>query len=131
MRFRRFPLVSSTDHSTVPDPSIFKLLLIPWMLAPLGSFLMDPVKSLLSGLTHMDAPESQIIVKLSFGSIAALHATGCCSTTDSDSRPLHGQVVQGEGSCRVGSSAGCDLRFLCNVSVLCNVLVCTILGVLD
>ena len=46
---------------------------------------MVPMKSLSSGLTHMDAPESQIIVKLSFGSMAALQATGCCKTTDSDS----------------------------------------------
>ena len=73
--------MSRTDHCTVPNPSIFRLLLIPWMLAPLGSFLMDPIKSLLSGLTHIEAPESQMIVKLSFGSMAALHATGCCRTT--------------------------------------------------
>ena len=67
------------------------------MLAPLGSFLIEPMKSLLSGLTHMDAPESQIIVKLSLGSMAALQATGCCSTTDSERRQLQEHVVQVEG----------------------------------
>ena len=52
------------------------------------------MKSLLSGLTHMDAPESQMIVKLSFGSTAVLHATGCCRTTDCDDRQaqLPGQM---------------------------------------
>ena len=85
-----------TDHSTVPNPSILRLLLIPWMLAPLGSFLIEPMKSRLSGLTHMDAPESQIIVKLSLGSMAALQATGCCNTTDSERRQLQGHVVQVE-----------------------------------
>ena len=68
------------------------------MLAPLGNFRMVPMKSLLSGLTHMDAPESQMIVKLSFGSIAALQAMGCCSTTDSDSGHWQGQVAQVGGT---------------------------------
>ena len=85
------------------------------------------MKSCLSGVTHIEAPESQMMVKLSLGSMAALQATGCCGTTDSDSRQLHGQVsVDG------GSSAGCGLRVLCNVLlVLYNVLVSVVPGVLD
>ena len=55
------------------------------------------MKSRLSGLTHIDAPESQIIVKLSLGSIAALQAAGCCSTADSDRKQLQGQVAQEDG----------------------------------
>ena len=78
--------MSMIDHCTVPVPSIFRLLLIPCVLAPFGSLRMVPMKSLLSGLTHMDAPESQIMVKLSLGSMAALQAIGCCRTTDSDNR---------------------------------------------
>ena len=55
----------------------------------MGSFLVLPGrKSLLSKLTHWLAPESQIALKLSLGSTAALHATGCCSTTASEKRPL-------------------------------------------
>ena len=75
----------------MPDPSSFRLLPIPWILAPFGSLRMVPMKSLLSGLTHMDAPESQMMAKMSLESMAALQATGCCRTTDSDKR--HGQLL--------------------------------------
>ena len=47
-----------------------------------------------------------IIVKLSFGTIAALHATGCCRTTDSDRQAQLPGQMDGvlEGS--VGASNG-------------------------
>ena len=85
----RFPLVSRTDHITLPMPSILRLFAMPLIEAPLGSFLMLPgTKSLLSKVTLWLAPESHITLKLSIGSMAALHATGCCRTTASESRQL-------------------------------------------
>ena len=85
----RFPLVSRTDHITLPMPSILRLLAMPLIEAPLGSFLMLPgTKSRLSKVTLWLAPESHITLKLSVGSMAALHATGCCRTTASDRRQL-------------------------------------------
>ena len=84
-----FPLVSRTDHITLPMPSILRLFAMPLIEAPLGSFLMLPgTKSPLSKVTLWLAPESQITLKLSIGSMAALHATGCCRTTASDRRQL-------------------------------------------
>ena len=83
----RFPLVSQTDHNASPIPSIFGLFAMPLIAAPFGGFLMLPgMKSLLSGLTHCEAPESQMTLKESFESMAALHATGCCKTTASEKR---------------------------------------------
>ena len=82
---------------------------MPCMSAPFGDLQMVPMKSLLLGLTHMDAPEFQMTVKLSFGSMAALQAIGCCRTTDLDDRQLQGQVVQTGGvsdGSLVGISAG-------------------------
>ena len=62
---------------------------MPLIEAPLGSFLMLPgTKSCLSKVTLWLAPESQITLKLSIGSMAALHATGCCRTTASERRQL-------------------------------------------
>ena len=82
--------MSRTDHITLPMPSILRLFAIPLIEAPLGSFLMLPgTKSLLSKVTLWLAPESQITLKLSIGSMAALHATGCCRTTASERRQLH------------------------------------------
>ena len=81
----RLPFVSNIDQTTSPIPSIFKSLAIPLTEAPLGSFFRLPGrKSLSSGLTHCDAPESQITEKLSFGSMAALQATRCWRTTASE-----------------------------------------------
>ena len=85
---------------------------MPLIEAPLGSFLMLPgTKSLLSKVTLWLAPESHITLKLSIGSMAALHATGCCRTTASDSRqlqlchpfgvgisPLHSSDISGVGT---------------------------------
>ena len=85
----RFPSVSKTDHNASPIPSVFRLFAMPLIAAPLGSFLMLPgMKSLLSGLTDWLAPESQMTVKLSFGSMAALQATRCWRTTASEKRRL-------------------------------------------
>ena len=43
--------------------------------------------------THAgNRPESQIILKLSIGSMAALQATGCCRTTASERRQLQLQL---------------------------------------
>ena len=62
---------------------------MPLIEAPLGNFLMLPgTKSHLSKVTLWLAPESQITLKLSIGSMAALHATGCCRTTASERRQL-------------------------------------------
>ena len=70
--------MSRTDHITLPMPSILRLFAIPLIEAPRGSFLMLPgTKSCLSKVTLWLAPESQITLKLSFGSMAALQATGC------------------------------------------------------
>ena len=77
--------MSNTNQTTSPIPSVFKSLAIPFVEALLGSFIRLPGrKSLSSGLTHCDAPESQITLKASFESMAALHATGCCRTTASE-----------------------------------------------
>ena len=85
--------MSRTDHITLPMPSILRLFAMPLIEAPLGSFLMLPgTKSLLSKVTLWLAPESQITLKLSFGSMAALHATGCCRTTASERRQLQLQL---------------------------------------
>ena len=82
--------MSRTDHNTLPMPSIRRLFAIPLIEALLGSFLMLPgTKLLLSKVTLWLAPESHITLKLSIGSMAALHATGCCRTTASDRRQLH------------------------------------------
>ena len=81
--------MSRTDHITLPMPSILRLFAMPLIEAPLGSFLMLPgTKSPLSKVTLWLAPESQITLKLSIGSMAALHATGCCRTTASERRQL-------------------------------------------
>ena len=81
--------MSRTDHITLPMPSILRLFAMPLIEAPLGSFLMLPgTKSCLSKVTLWLAPESHITLKLSIGSMAALHATGCCRTTASDRRQL-------------------------------------------
>ena len=81
--------MSRTDHITLPMPSILRLFAIPLIEAPLGSFLMLPgTKSCLSKVALWLAPESQITLKLSIGSMAALHATGCCRTTASERRQL-------------------------------------------
>ena len=85
--------MSRTDHITLPMPSILRLLAIPLIEAPLGNFLMLPgTKSRLSKVTLWLAPESQITLKLSIGSMAALHATGCCRTTASERRQLQLQL---------------------------------------
>ena len=82
--------MSRTDHITSPMPSMRRLFAIPLIEAPLGNFLMLPgTKSLLSKVTLWLVPESQITLKLSIGSMAALHATGCCRTTASERRQLH------------------------------------------
>ena len=81
--------MSRTDHITLPMPSILRLFAMPLIEATLGSFLMLPgTKSCLSKVTLWLAPESHITLKLSVGSMAALHATGCCRTTASDRRQL-------------------------------------------
>ena len=93
--------MSRTDHITLPMPSILRLFAIPLIEAPLGSFLMLPgTKSLLSKVTLWLAPESHITLKLSIGSMAALHATGCCRTTASDNRQLqlHSCDISGVGT---------------------------------
>ena len=103
--------MSRTDHITLPMPSILRLFAMPLIEAPRGSFLMLPgTKSLLSKVTLWLAPESQITLKLSIGSMAALHATGCCRTTASDRRqlqchpfgvgisPLHSCDISGVGT---------------------------------
>ena len=97
--------MSRTDHNTLPMPSICRLFAFPLIEAPLGSFLMLPgTKSCLSKVTLWLAPESHITLKLSIGSMAALHATGCCRTTASDSRQLHSCHPFGVGT--VGAMLG-------------------------
>ena len=83
----RLPFASNTDQTASPMPSILGSFAIPLIDAPLGSFLRLPGrKSLLSGLTDWLAPESQMTLKEFVGSMAALHATGCCKTTASEKR---------------------------------------------
>ena len=104
----RFPLVSKTDHNASPIPSVFRLFAMPLIAAPFGSFLMLPgMKSLLSGLTDWLVPESQMTVKLSFGSMAALHATGCWRTTDSEKR--HSDFFGDPAGVSIGISVGASM----------------------
>ena len=61
---------------------------MPLMAALEGGLVKGPTKSCRSGETLTEHPESQMMVKVSSWFMEALHAQGCCKTTDSLKSPM-------------------------------------------